>query len=73
MTNKLVPPVFIDEVARKVGWSVHAIANKLGRDHPKLFKHINKGTVYKWIDRDTKQGWSAATKKNIEHCHALAG
>jgi hypothetical protein len=43
------------------------------RDHPKLFTRINKGTIQKWIDKETKQGWSAATKKNVARRHALAG
>jgi hypothetical protein len=43
------------------------------RDLPKLFGRITKGTIQKWIDKDTKQGWSVVTMKNIEHQHALAG
>jgi hypothetical protein len=63
----------IDTAARKLGWSPQAIANRLTRDHPKLFLHINKGTIQRWIDKDTKRDWSAATKKNIARRHALAG
>ena len=64
---------YIDNAARKVGWSAHSITNRLICDQPKLFGHITKGTVQKWIDKDTKRGWSAATKKNIERRHALTG
>jgi hypothetical protein len=49
------------------------MANQLIRDLPKLFGRITKGTIQKWIDKDTKRGWSAATMKNIERQHALAG
>ena len=30
-------------------------------------------TVQKWIDSDTKRGWSETTKANVTHRHALAG
>lgn len=63
----------IDRIAHAVGWSAQSIVNRLVLNHPKLFLHINKGMVHKWIDPDTKRGWSAKTKKNIEHHHALAG
>jgi hypothetical protein len=63
----------IDAAARKVGWSAQSIANRLTRDQPKLFTRITKGTIQKWIDKDTKRGWSAATRKNIERHHTLAG
>lgn len=63
----------IEATAHKVGWSAQSIANRLTRDQPKLFARINKGTIQKWIDKDTKRGWSATTKKNIERHHALAG
>ena len=49
------------------------MANQLICDLPKLFGHITKGTIQQWIDKDTKQGWSAAMMKNIEHQHTLAG
>ena len=64
---------YIDDVARKVDWSAQSIANRLIRDQPKLFRRITKGTVQKWIDKDTKRGWSTATKTNVERRHALAG
>jgi hypothetical protein len=64
---------YIDNVAHKVDWSAQSIANRLIRDQPKLFGCITKGTVQKWIDKDMKRGWSAATKKNVERRHALTG
>jgi hypothetical protein len=57
--------IHIDTAARKSGWSAQATVNQLTCDHPKLFTHINKGTIQKWIDKETKRGWSAATKKNV--------
>jgi hypothetical protein len=63
----------IDTAARKLAWSPHAIANHLIRDHPQLFARISKGTIQRWIDKDTKCDWSVATQKNIERRHALAG
>jgi hypothetical protein len=42
-------------------------------DQPKLFGRINKGTIQKWIDKETKHGWSKATVKNVKRRHALAG
>jgi hypothetical protein len=38
-----------------------------------LYKTISKGTISKWIDGETKRGWSAVTMKNVAHRHALAG
>jgi hypothetical protein len=64
---------YIDNVTCKVDWSVQSIVNELIRDQPKLFGCITKGTVQKWIDKDMKQGWYAATKKNVECQHALTG
>lgn len=64
---------YIDSTARKVQWSAKAIANRFILDHPKLFRHISKGVIHKWIDQDTKWGWSVKTIKNIECRHALAG
>lgn len=29
--------------------------------------------IYKWIDKEMKRGWSAATKKKVERWHALVG
>jgi hypothetical protein len=55
-----------------MGWSVQDTANQLQCDHPKFFKHINKGTIQRWLDPETKKGWSNGTKKNIEWHHALA-
>ena len=63
----------IDTAARKLAWSPHAIANHLIRNHPQLFARISKGTIQRWIDKDSKHDWSVTTKKNVERRHALAG
>ncbi|KAH7903146.1 hypothetical protein BJ138DRAFT_1107918 [Hygrophoropsis aurantiaca] len=66
--------VHINSIAPKVLWSAQSITNALARAQPKLFSHLNKGTVQKWIDKDTKRAsWSAATVRNVERRHALAG
>jgi len=64
---------YINTTARKVGWSAQLIANQLSLDQPKLFGHINKGTIQKWINKETKHGWSKVTVKNVKQQHALAG
>lgn len=74
-TNWYHPFLFsiIDRTACLVGWSPQSIVNRLSLDHPRLFRDLNRGTVYKWIDKDTKRDWSAKTKQNVERRHALAG
>src|SRR5882724_11145297 len=54
-------------------WSPTEIEKHLKYLYPKLYNTIHKGTISKWIDKETKQGWSVVTKKNVEHRHALAG
>jgi hypothetical protein len=63
----------IDEAARKTHWSPTEIEKHLKRLYPKLYNTIRKSTISKWIDKETKRGWSAATKKNIKCRHPLAG
>ena len=63
----------IDEAAHKTHWSPTEIEKHLKCLSPKLYNTIHKGTISKWIDKETKRGWSAATKKYIERRHALAG
>ncbi|KAG1722946.1 hypothetical protein EDB19DRAFT_1834792 [Suillus lakei] len=46
----------IEQIAPKVGWSAQTIASRLARDQPSLFSHLNKGTVQKWLDKETKHG-----------------
>jgi hypothetical protein len=65
--------VHIDAAARKFDWSPQAIAKGLSRNHPALFSHLSKGTVHKWISKDSKRQWSKATLENVERRHALAG
>jgi hypothetical protein len=62
----------IDEAAHKTHWSPTEIEKYLKCLYPKLYNTIRKGTISKWIDKETKRGWSASMKKNIEHRHALA-
>lgn len=63
----------IDRAARKVCWSPQSIVNRLVSDNPRLFSKLTKGTIHKWIDRETKRNWSAKTKENVRRRHALAG
>jgi hypothetical protein len=41
----------------------NAITKQLSLNHPKLFKNITRGVIYKWLDKEVKQGWSTTTKK----------
>ncbi|KAF9233034.1 hypothetical protein BU15DRAFT_66934 [Melanogaster broomeanus] len=65
--------VHIDTIAPKVSWSASEIAKRLARSEPKLFSHLNKGTVQRWIDKDSKREWSPITKQNVERQCALGG
>ncbi|KAG1802170.1 uncharacterized protein HD556DRAFT_1304341 [Suillus plorans] len=62
-----------EQIAPKVGWSAQTIASRLAQDQPSLFSHLNKGTVQKWLDKETKRGWSPVTIQNVKRRHALAG
>ena len=64
--------VHIDAVAKKGLWSPQAITTILQRDHPTLFKQLNRGTVYRWIS-PLGQSWSSKTLENVSNRHALAG
>lgn len=65
--------VHIDAAARKLDWSTAGITKVLLRDHKELFLGLNKGTVHKWIDKETKRGWSVTTMKSVRAHHSLAG
>ncbi|KAG1736095.1 uncharacterized protein EDB91DRAFT_1083444 [Suillus paluster] len=61
------------QIAPKVGWSAQTIASRLAQDQPALFSHLNKGIVQKWLDKETKCGWSLVTIQNVKQHYALAG
>ena len=63
----------IDYAAHKTQWSPTEVAKALKHSNSIIYKLINKGTIAKSIDSETKQGWSTATKKNVKHRHTLAG
>jgi hypothetical protein len=60
--------VHIDHAAKTYNWSPQAMVNALKKDHLRLFSHLNKGTVSKWIDK-TKRQWSQATLRNVQNGH----
>ncbi|KAN0075254.1 hypothetical protein V8E55_011277 [Tylopilus felleus] len=52
--------------------NVEAMANGLKKDYPKLFSHLNKGTMSKWINK-TKWQWLEVMLLNVQNGHTLAG
>jgi hypothetical protein len=59
----------IDTSACRNSWSPSGIVKQLQRENPALFNKLNKGTVQKWIDSSTKQGWSETTNANVARRH----
>ncbi|KIK74376.1 hypothetical protein PAXRUDRAFT_19942 [Paxillus rubicundulus Ve08.2h10] len=47
--------------------------NALQKQQPKLFSHLHKGTISKWIDKTKQRQWSVVTLINIQNGHTLAG
>ncbi|KAG6863222.1 hypothetical protein C0993_012433, partial [Termitomyces sp. T159_Od127] len=64
--------VHIDKAMQCHGWSTGDAAKALQRDQPELFKHLHRGTIFKWV-APSKREWSDQTKKHVENRHALAG
>lgn len=60
--------VHIDRLAPRVDWSSAQMEKVLSRDFPQLFSNINRGTIWRWFEKDSSSGktvtlkqWSAAT------------
>ena len=64
--------VHISTAAQKNNWSLSAMVTALQREQPKLFSHLNRGTVSKWIEK-LKHQWSQATLRNVANGHTLSG
>ena len=62
----------INAAAKKAHWSPAGIVKMLNRDQPALFKHLNRGTVHRWLSK-SGNGWSDQTLANVANRHALAG
>ncbi|KIK73436.1 hypothetical protein PAXRUDRAFT_93587, partial [Paxillus rubicundulus Ve08.2h10] len=40
--------VHIDHAAKQHHWSPQVMVSALRKEHPKLFSHLNKGTMFRW-------------------------
>ncbi|KAJ3514067.1 hypothetical protein NLJ89_g2589 [Agrocybe chaxingu] len=63
--------VHINTAMRKADWSAAGAELILKRDYPLLFKSINRGTIWKWVLRDSPRSWSPQTLSNVTNHHSL--
>ncbi|GAW10512.1 DDE superfamily partial [Lentinula edodes] len=62
----------IDRAMKKADWSAQDAVKALQHDNPTLYKHLHRGTVWKWKEKDTR-AWSEKTREKVKNHHALLG
>ncbi|KAJ3966365.1 hypothetical protein EV361DRAFT_973635 [Lentinula raphanica] len=62
----------IDDAMRRADWSPEACVRILHRDHPQLYSHLHRGTVWKW-KKPNERAWSEKTVEKVQKRHALLG
>jgi hypothetical protein len=67
----------IAAAARKYNFSAAAMARSLKIDDPELFLSLHKGTIQRWLRKDTdgktEKAWKDSIVKNINAGHAVFG